>query len=181
MFRNTGGVRFADVTQVADVGHLQKAGAVAVGDIDGDGDEDIYVKVGGEFPGDAFRSVLFRNPGPAHHHATLRLEGTHANRAAIGARVRVVITEGGQERSWFGTVSTGSSFGGSSLQLEVGLGDASLISAVEVRWPGGGLERFENVSVDRVTHLREGSGTPVAARETPPLRITTGASTALGH
>ncbi len=172
MFRNVGGSRFADVTRAADVGHLQKAGAVAVGDLDGDGDEDIYIKVGGEFPGDAFRSVLFRNPGAPNHHLTLRLEGTHTNRSAIGARVRVIVTESGHEREQFATVSTGSSFGGSSLQLEIGIGNATGITAVEVQWPGGGLERYRGARPDCVLTLREGSGTPVAARDSTPLRGT---------
>ena len=166
MFRNAGGGRFRDVTQAADVGHLQKAGAVAVGDVDGDGDQDVYIKVGGEFPGDAFKSVLFRNPGNRHHHVTLRLQGTHANRSAIGARVRVTATDAARKhpRDLFSTVSTGSSFGGSSLQLLLGLGDATRIAVVEVRWPGGGTEGFRDVPVGGVTRLREGEGTVVAAR-----------------
>ena len=178
MFRNAGGGRFRDVTRAADVGHLQKSGAVAVGDIDGDGDEDVYVRVGGEFPGDAFRNALFRNPGSQNHHVTLRLEGSRTNRSAIGARVRVITTEVGHERELFATVSSGGSFGGSSLQLELGLGSATGIVAVEVRWPGGASECFRSVPVDGVTRLREGEGEAVAARDaTKPPR--TGIGTAL--
>ena len=181
MFRNLGGARFADVTRAADVGHLQKAGAVAVGDLDGDGDEDIYIKVGGEFPGDAFRSVLFRNPGNANHHLTLRLVGTHSNRSAIGARVRVTVVEHGQERDRFAIVSTGSSFGGSSLQIEMGLGSATDVTTVDVQWPGGGLERYRGAQPGSVLILREGAGTPVAARDSTPLQDSGMAGGENGH
>src|SRR5262249_38766456 len=92
MFRNAAGASgrtFQDVTTAAGVGHLQKGGAVSVGDVDGDGDEDIYLVVGGEFPGDGFLDALFINPGNGNHWITLRLTGTRSNRSAIGARVTV--------------------------------------------------------------------------------------------
>ena len=52
------------------------------------------------------------------------LEGRRANRSAIGARVRVRVRmrEGEASRDIHRVVSTGSSFGASSLQLEIGLG-----------------------------------------------------------
>ena len=47
MFRNAEGKFFQDVTTAAGVGHLQKGHAVAFGDIDNDGDQDIYEVIGG--------------------------------------------------------------------------------------------------------------------------------------
>ena len=160
MFRNLGDGRFRDVTTAADVGHLQKTAAVAVGDVDNDGTPDLYATIGGEFPGDVFRNALFLNPGSPHHWVTMRLEGTRSNRSALGARVRIALETPTGERQVHALVSTGGSYGGSTLQVETGLGDARSIAWLEVRWPATGLvERYAHVPMDRVLRLREGSGT----------------------
>jgi len=164
MFRNTGDGRFTEVTAPGGFGHLQKGHAVAFADMDHDGDQDIYAVMGGAFEGDVFHNVLFENPGFDHHWITLRLEGTTANRSAIGARVRVVVEEEGDTRTLHRTVGTGGSFGASSLQLEIGLGTADALRHIEVTWPGSGqVQRFTNVAMDQVVHIREGTdeATPV--------------------
>ena len=76
MFRNAGGRVFQDVTASGGFGHLQKGHGVAVGDLDNDGDQDIYAVIGGAYTGDIFQNVLFENPGHGHRWITLLLEGT---------------------------------------------------------------------------------------------------------
>ncbi|PYV18322.1 MAG: hypothetical protein DMG07_04180, partial [Acidobacteria bacterium] len=85
MFRNEGGRFFQDVTTSGGFGHLQKGHGVAFGDIDNDGDQDIYVVMGGGFPGDVARNALFLNPGHGNHWITLVLEGVKSNRAGAPA------------------------------------------------------------------------------------------------
>lgn len=63
MFWNLGGKKFADVTNSARVGHLQKGHGVSFADVDNDGDQDIYIEMGGAFPGDAYQNSFFLNPG----------------------------------------------------------------------------------------------------------------------
>src|SRR5262249_8750510 len=82
MFRNAEGRTFQDVTTSGGVGHLQKGGAIAFGDVNNDGAQDIYAVMGGEFPGDTAHRALFINPGFANHWLTLRLEGVQSNRSA---------------------------------------------------------------------------------------------------
>jgi hypothetical protein len=56
-----------------------------------------------------------------------------SNRAAIGTRVKIVATaDDGSVREFHHVVSTGASYGANSLQLEVGLGNCTKISSVEV-------------------------------------------------
>lgn len=168
MFRNDGGQRFNDVTTSGGFGHLQKGHAITFGDIDGDGDQDIFAVMGGAYSGDGFQAALFLNPGHGRHWITLRLQGTQANRGAIGAKVRVhVLQPDGTERDVYVDVGTGGSFGSESLQAEIGLGDAKSIAWIEVRWPAPGKTvRYPGVALDGVYRLVEGeaSATPVAGR-----------------
>ncbi len=158
MFRNAGGRFFQDVTTSGGFGHLQKGHGIAFGDIDNDGDQDIYAVMGGAFSGDVFQNVLFENPGNENHWITLKLEGVETNRAAFGTRIKItVVDEGGKDRDIQAVVSTGGSFGSSSLQQEIGLGQARSIKSVSVTWPTTGrTQTFEKVKFDRFFKLREG-------------------------
>ena len=157
MFRNAGGRVFQDVTASGGFGHLQKGHGVAVGDLDNDGDQDIYAVIGGAYTGDIFQNVLFENPGHGHRWITLLLEGTQANRSAIGARVEVQVETSGGTRSIHRTVSSGASFGASSLQQEIGLGQATAIREIAVIWPGeGAVQRFADVPLDQAYRVRQG-------------------------
>jgi hypothetical protein len=160
MFRNDGGKVFQEVTTSADVGNLQKGHGVAFGDLDGDGDQDILEEMGGWFESDMAKSVLFRNPGHGNHFVTLRLQGRQSNRSAIGARIKVHVATARGARDIRVTEGWGGSFGGSSLQQEIGLGAASAIEAIEVSWPAGGTQVFREVAMDRVYSIIEGEAAP---------------------
>jgi hypothetical protein len=157
LFRNAGGVVFQDVTYSAGVGHLQKGHGIAFGDIDNDGDQDILAEMGGFYEIDRFAPSLFENPGHGNHWLTLRMEGRRSNRAAIGARIRVRVLAPSGRRDVYSTVESGGSFGGNSLQQEIGLGDARSIEVLEVRWPvTGEVQEFRDVPLDRAYHIVEG-------------------------
>ncbi len=152
LYRNLQGQGFAEVTAAAGVGHLQKGHGIAFGDLDNDGDLDIYAQLGGFYQDDRFYNALFENPGNTHHWITLRLEGSTSNRSAIGARVEVEL----DGRSLHRVVGSGASFGCSSLQLEIGLGEATRVTTLRIRWPAGGSQELHDLPVDRVLAIREG-------------------------
>ena len=157
MFRNDGGKRFQDVTTAGGFGHLQKGHGISFGDLDNDGDQDVYAVMGGAHSGDGFHNALFENPGNGNRWIALDLEGAAANRAAIGARVEVKVRTAAGERSVFVTVGSGGSFGASSLRQEIGLGDATAVLAVEIGWPGDAeTQRIEGLELDRFYRIRQG-------------------------
>jgi hypothetical protein len=161
MFRGDRGSRFHDVTTSGGFGHLQKGHGVSFADLDNDGDQDVYHVLGGALPGDHYPNALFLNPGHGHRWITLRLEGTRSNRAAIGARVTLLLDTSEGTRSIHRTVGTGGSFGASPFRTEIGCGNARSVRSVEVRWPATRkTEVFTALELDRIHHLREGEGTP---------------------
>jgi hypothetical protein len=157
MFRNEGGKRFQDVTTSGGFGNLQKGHGVSFGDIDNDGDQDIYENMGGAVSADVYHNVLYENPGHGNHWITLKLEGVQSNRAAIGARIRVVTRTATGEQSIYKTVGTGGSFGASPLRQEIGLGQAQSIDRIEVLWPRTGLTQvIHPAAMDGFYKVREG-------------------------
>jgi FG-GAP-like repeat/ASPIC and UnbV len=162
MFRNAEGRSFQDVTTAGNFGHLQKGHAIAFGDVDNDGDQDIFEEMGGAFTADKAMSVLYENPGNANHWVSLELEGVRSNRGAIGARIKVSLETKSGPRILYRTVSSGGSFGGSPLRQEIGLGDARRITGVLVFWPAtGSTQKIEGLALDRRYLIREGAATSV--------------------
>ena len=111
MFRNDRGRAFQEVTTAGGFGHLQKGHGIAFGDLDNDGDQDVYASIGGAYEGDGYRNALFRNPGSPAGWLKLRLVGTTANRSGIGARIEVIIETPGGRRSVWKDVNSGGPFG----------------------------------------------------------------------
>jgi hypothetical protein len=168
LFRNDGGRRFQDVTLPTRTGHLQKGHGVAFGDVDEDGDQDIFEQMGGFYECDVAQNVLYRNPGGGGRHLTLRLQGRRANRSAIGARIRVDVLTPGGPRSIHALAGAGGSFGGNSLQQEIGLGDATAVTALTIAWPGGGrVQSFRDLEPDRIYRVVEGESRPVPVTPRP--------------
>ena len=159
MYRNNAGQHFDDITAMGGFGHIQKGHAVGFGDLDRDGDEDIFESMGGAFHGDVFEDILFENPiGQDKSWIVLQLQGVKANRMAVGSRVKITVTTPDGTRSFYRTVTTGASFGSNSLQLEVGLGNANAIEEIEITWPN--IERtkqvFKNIPLKKYVRIVEG-------------------------
>ncbi len=159
MFRNNGGNAFQDVTTAGGFGNLQKGHAVSFGDIDQDGDQDIYTVMGGANYGDIYQNLLFENPtandGSGGNWLTICLEGTQTNRLGVGARVTIT-TDGGEKTTVVRDVNSGGSFGCSPLRLEAGLADASRVN-VTIYWPVSRIEQtISDIPVDQIIHVIEG-------------------------
>ncbi len=156
MLRNLAGQGFGNVTYSGGFGHLQKGHGVAFADLDNDGDQDIYNQLGGFYPGDKFANALFLNPGMGNHWLKIRLEGTSTNRQGNGVRIRLVLETPAGSREIHRAAGSVSSFGGSPRTQEIGLGDATSISMLELYWPVSGTrQQFSDVPLDSTILIRE--------------------------
>ena len=157
MLRNDQGKRMQDVTFSGGFGHLQKGHGVAFADIDNDGDQDIYHQLGGFYPSDKFHNALFRNPGNENRFVTIKLIGVQTNRQAIGARIRVVANSPTGQKMFYRAVGSVSSFGGSPIRQEIGLGSATSIERIDVTWPGSQTKQtFVDIPLDSHIEITEG-------------------------
>jgi tetratricopeptide (TPR) repeat protein len=159
LFKNIDGHSFLDITGAARVGNLQKGHGISFADLDNDGDEDIYIEMGGAYTGDAYESSFYLNPGQNNNHwINLLLEGTVSNRAAIGAKIKVTFNENGIERSVYRDVNSGGSFGANPLKQHIGIGKSTAIEKIEITWPvTGKVQVFRNPPVDTDVRINEAS------------------------
>jgi hypothetical protein len=152
VYRNLRGARFEDVTErLGPAMTTPRAGrGAAFGDFDNDGDVDVAVNNVHEMPNLYRLDIESRTSW-----VELRLVGTRSNRSAIGARVRIVAGGATHVREVRGG---GSYYAQNDLRVHAGLGDATRIDRVEVRWPNGLEEIWRNVPIRQIVTLTEGQG-----------------------
>ena len=131
----------------------------AFGDYDNDGDVDILIVNLNDIP-----TLLRNDGGNSNNWLGLQFESVNGNREAIGARVQV--SAGGRTQ----TREVRRSYGYQSAQdprLLFGLGTATKVDSVVVRWPSGRRQTFPSVSLRQYHRLREGQSEPAAAGVVP--------------
>jgi hypothetical protein len=155
MFKNVDGRRFADITASSGTGNLQKGHGVSCADWDRDGDLDIFIEMGGVSNGDKYHNILFQNPGQGNSWLTVKLIGTKSNRAAIGARIKVV-TAAEKPLTIHRHVSSGSSWGANPLEQHIGLAKAEKVTSLEIHWPTSGTTQvFRDIPANQAIEVTE--------------------------
>ena len=115
----------------------------AFGDLDNDGDVDAVLSNVGQ------PAVVLRNEGGNNNGwLGIRMVGRASNRDGIGARVTVVSASGLTQHA---TVTTAVGYlSASDSRLIVGLGGDATAKLVEIKWPSGKVQQFENVKARQV-------------------------------
>jgi hypothetical protein len=153
LYHNNGNGTFTDVSSAAGLGITISSSArgLAIGDLWNDGRLSVLISNVNAKP-----SLLLNDARSPNHWIGFKLVGTRSNRDGIGAKVTVTIGK----RMLVDEVRSGSSYISSSdMRVHFGLDSATKLDIVEVRWPSGLVERFENQPVDGIRVLKEGSGT----------------------
>jgi len=119
----------------------------AFADIDGDGDLDVVLtQVGGP-------PLILRNDQKLQHHwIRLKLVGAKSNRDAIGAWIRAGVNGRVLLRQ---VMPTRSYLSQSELPVSIGLGTATRLDSLEIRWPSGAVQKIGSVPIDRTTVITE--------------------------
>ncbi len=152
LLMNTGDGKFVDVSDKSGDGLLVKLSSRGAGfdDLDNDGDVDVVILNSRE------KATILRNEtSNGNHWIEIRLRGVKTNRDGVGAHVKVfagdlvLIDEVHSGRGYQ------SQYG---MRIHFGLGKHDRVDRIEVHWIGGGVDVLENVSVDQLLTITEGSG-----------------------
>ena len=147
---NLGRARFESAAETAGEAFRNRKAVhrgAAFGDLDGDGRIDAVVTAL-DAPTEVWRNV---SPG-GHHWLRIAVVGARGPRDAVGTRIRVTTAAGTQTNHVNTAVGYGSA---SEPQVHFGLGPETSVKKLEVTWPGGHVETFENVQADQVLTLSE--------------------------
>jgi hypothetical protein len=152
LLENLGRGRFVDVSALAGPGFsIEKVSrGLAAADLDNDGDVDLVVGNNGQAP-----DLLWNQSDTPNNAIRIRTVGRVSNRDGIGARLSVSAGGTIQVR----TVKAGSSYlGHNDLGVHFGLGRELTADRLEVAWPSGQVDVYEQVDGNQTLTILEGGG-----------------------
>ncbi|MDQ8185731.1 VCBS repeat-containing protein [Pelagicoccus sp. SDUM812002] len=160
-YENLGNLRFERRGEAWGLEKLGVSFGVAFGDLDGDGDMDMVLN-------NYQKPVsVFRNNEGQHSRITVRLHGTRSNAYGVGAKVVATTGMLKQTKELYpmrGYMSTDEPI------LQFGLGEHKRMNSLEVFWPSGGYQKFEDLPTNGryvVTEPEEDAGPREREKEKP--------------
>ena len=152
LFLNRGDRTFDDISESSGGGLLLRkvSRGAAFGDYDNDGDIDILITNSHQSP-----DLLRNDTSNQNRWLVFSTVGTRSNRSGIGTRITVSAGGSIQMRE----VKSGGSYPShSDMRLHFGLGESAVAERVEIRWPSGLVEHYEDVETDQFLIATEGKG-----------------------
>lgn len=146
--------------------------AAALADYDRDGDLDLALPAGNS--NDDEVSVILANTTDSGHWLQVELIGTASNRDGIGARIEVAATIDGQTRTLVREKRAHESRRSQSGPfVHFGLGDATQVESLTVRWPSGIVQEVGTVNTDGFWRVTEAGVIPTVGdiTDAPSLRL----------
>ncbi|HVZ15635.1 MAG TPA: CRTAC1 family protein, partial [Terriglobales bacterium] len=161
LFKNMRNGKFEDISAQAGSGILDPypSRGCAFGDFDNDGDMDFVVN------GVNIEPQLVRCDSKLKNNwIKVKCVGTKSNRTAIGTRLQCVIKgpDGKPHQQVDEVRSGGGYFAQNDLRIHFGLGEATSVDTLEIRWPTGETQKFSNLVANKLYVIKEGAAAPEA-------------------
>ncbi len=162
-FLNVQGKEFLDISYLTGADSDGDGRSVAAGDFRNDGRLDLVVRqVGGG------TLLLFENQFPKAHYLTVSLRGRASNRLGIGARLTATVAGRELTRELYPHNSFRSQM---PSRVHFGLGDATKIDRLTVRWPSGAVQTLDDLAANRHVIITEGLTGPGALETVTPGQV----------
>ena len=139
--RNAGDLQFEPVGAEWGLDLEAVSHGAVLADLDGDGDLDVVVNNWNE------PAAIYENRSVTGHAITVALRGQHSERFGVGARVEAVLGDGRRIVREL-TLARGY-LSGQNPELHFGLGEAGSVATLEVHWPSGHFDAFEDLAAGR--------------------------------
>jgi hypothetical protein len=147
-FMNAKGGNFLDISYLTGADGDGDGRGIVAGDFRNNGRLDLVLRQISGGP-----VILYENNFPQRHYLKVSLRGTKSNRLGIGARLTATVKDRPLVREMYPTNSYRSQMPNI---VHFGLGDATKVDRLTIRWPSGKEQVVTDVAADRHIVVEEG-------------------------
>ncbi len=173
LYNNNGAGTFAKDTVSLPTYTTPCSYGCAWSDLNNDGFQDLMVSTCKNISSSPLpNNILYMNNGNANKWLEIKLNGTVSNKNAIGAKIFVTATISGSVITQMREVSAQTGLcGQNSLTQHFGLGNASLVTSVQIKWPSGIITNSVNLNTDTIIQITEQTDVGIFAFEKSKMRL----------